>query len=411
MTLSMEGLRAALAYDNVKAMLRCVRSAESTQDETAYRMLYGKTLIDDLSHHPRIAVQSPWGWTSAVGAYQAMCAVHGKVKTDTWGDFCRDMGTTADQMPFDPETQDCFGVWCIKRRAALSDVISGNLEAAITKCSYEWASFPPGRYGQPTTTLDKLRSVFLHYGGKLSVDDLIPAAPVSETQPAAPVEERDTSHIPPAKLREEKKMPLPILALLSVFGPMIADMIPAIAKLFDRKAETPEKIAAGQKVFETLVAATGSANVQEAVEKMQADPAVLSTAKAAVLAEPTISNMLTITEIGQGIAGAREADKQQQISDKPFYKTSAVFWISLILLPMVMWYVGSSIVGGVEIPDDMPWGFKFFLLLFGEAWDSGAKVGLANLVVGMILGGIVGVYYGVSVTQSKQQQNANVEKV
>ena len=48
--------------------------------------------------------------------------------------------------------------------------------------------------------------------------------------------------------------------------------------------------------------------------------------------------------------------------------------------------------------------------MFGTAWDAGAKVGLANLVVGMILGGVVGVYFGVSVTQAKQQQATPSEK-
>jgi hypothetical protein len=135
---------------------------------------------------------------------------------------------------------------------------------------------------------------------------------------------------------------------------------------------------------------------------MQADPAVRETVKAAVLAEPSIAPMLTV-EIGGGIAGAREADKAQQASDKPFYKTSAVFWISMVLLPTVYWYVGSSVVGGVEIPADWPWYAQLPLKMFGAAWDSGARVGLANLIVGLVLGGICGVYYGISVTQGKQQ--------
>ena len=197
-------------------------------------------------------------------------------------------------------------------------------------------------------------------------------------------------------------MPLPILAIISAFGPMIAEMIPQVAKLFDRKAETPEKLTAAQKVIETITAASASAGVDEAVGKMKASPEVLAAVKSAVLTEPTISSILT-TEIGSGIAGAREADKAQQANEKPFWKTSAVFWISIILLPTVYWYVGSSVVGGVEIPADWPWYAQLPLKLFGGAWDSGARVGLANLIVGLVLGGICGVYYGISVTQNKQQ--------
>ena len=195
---------------------------------------------------------------------------------------------------------------------------------------------------------------------------------------------------------------MPIAALIAAFGPMLVDMIPTIAKLFDKTTQTPAKVEAVTKVFDTIVKATGTTNVQQAIEVMQADPAQLKVAKDAVITEPSIMSLLVV-EIGQGIEGARKADAALAANEKPFYKVSAVFWISLILTPMVMWYVGSSIVGGVKIPDEMPWALKFLLLLFGNEWDSGAKVGLANLVVGMILGGIVGVYYGVSVTQNKQQ--------
>jgi len=31
---------------------------------------------------------------------------------------------------------------------------------AMSKLSYEWASLPPGRYGQPTKTLSQMRSMY-----------------------------------------------------------------------------------------------------------------------------------------------------------------------------------------------------------------------------------------------------------
>lgn len=198
-------------------------------------------------------------------------------------------------------------------------------------------------------------------------------------------------------------MPLPLLALLSFAGPIISELIPAVSRLFDRKAETPEKLTAAQKVIDTIVAATNSAGVDESLTKLKADPALLEKVKAQVLAEPIIGQYLTV-EIGGGIVGAREADKAQQAQEKPFWKTSAVFWISMLMLPMVYWYVGSSVVGGVEIPTTWPWYAQVPLKMFGSAWDSGARVGLANLIVGLILGGICGVYYGISVTQNKQAQ-------
>ena len=225
--------------------------------------------------------------------------------------------------------------------------------------------------------------------------------PTNAATIAAPITEIDLSGVP---LQPEKStMPLPILALISAFGPQLIAMIPQFAALFDHKTSTPEKLCAATKALDIVVQASGASNVQDAVEKMQADPTLIKTVTNAVVTDSTIQPMLSIVEIGGGIAGAREADRAQQDSDKPFYKTSAVFWISLMLMPMVLWYVGSSIVGGIDIPPDWPWYAQLPLKLFGTSWDAGAKVGLANLVVGMILGGIVGVYYGVSVTQSKQQ--------
>ena len=320
MTLSLEGLRAFVDNANVAASLRCVRRSELpkqyAQTDDAYRVLFGGELIDDLSHHPRIAKMSPWGWTSAAGAYQAMARVDGKGTTDTWGDFCRDMGTTADEMPFDKDHQDCFGVWCLRRRHALQDAIQGRFDAVVEKCSWEWASWPPGRYGQPTVTLDALREVYEEYGGTYALSDLI--------QPAAPIEDRPQ---PPAQ-PEESRMPLPILALISAFGPMIAEMIPAVAKAFDRKSESPARIEAATKILDTIVTATGTANVQAAVEQMKNDPAALTAARNAVVTEPQIMGLL---EIGGGIEAAKAANLEMQIAPQGFWRNPA-FWITVMLM-------------------------------------------------------------------------------
>jgi hypothetical protein len=224
-----------------------------------------------------------------------------------------------DAMPFDPPTQDAFFVWCVRRRNALQAVLDGDLERAVTLCSYEWASFPPGRYGQPTTTIDKLRAVFLQYGGRLSNADLI--------QPAAPIEDHSPVDLPPVQ-PPETSMPLPILALISMFGPMIAQMIPAVAKAFDRGSDTGAKIEAATKILDTIVTATGSANVQQAVEKMQTDPAVLTVARNAVVTEPAIQALL---EIGGGIEAARAANLEMQQAPRSFLYNPA-FWITILLL-------------------------------------------------------------------------------
>jgi hypothetical protein len=199
--------------------------------------------------------------------------------------------------------------------------------------------------------------------------------------------------------------PMPLLALL----PVLAQILPQLAGLFGG-AKDARNMATIGKVLDTVVGAAGqvgpatTATVGAAIDAMHADPALVATVTKAVVTHPDIMPFLTITEIGGGIAAAREADAKDRGADVPFYRGSAVFYISLVLLPMVFWYVGSSIAGGVEIPAEWPWYAQMPLKLLGPVWDAGARVGLANLVVGMVLGGIVGVYFGVSVTQAKPQQ-------
>ncbi len=191
------------------------------------------------------------------------------------------------------------------------------------------------------------------------------------------------------------------LTLITVFGPIVAQLIPQVSKLFGG-AKDKANMAVASTVLDTIVSATGAPNVQAAVEAMQSDPVALKKATDAVVTHPDIQPSLQIVEVGGGSKAAAERDTTARAEEKPFYKTSAVFWISVILLPMVLWYVGSSIAGGVGIPSDWPWYAQLPLKLFGREWDPGARVGLANLVVGLVLGGICGVFFGVSVTQAKQ---------
>jgi hypothetical protein len=147
------------------------------------------------------------------------------------------------------------------------------------------------------------------------------------TQPPAPIEDHSPATLPPVQ-PPENRMPLPILALISAFGPMIAQMIPAVAKAFDRGSDTGAKIEAATKILDTIVTATGSANVQQAVEKMQTDPAVLTVARNAVVTEPAIQALL---EIGGGIEAARAANLEMQQAPRSFLYNPA-FWITILLL-------------------------------------------------------------------------------
>ena len=132
-------------------------------------------------------------------------------------------------------------------------------------------------------------------------------------------------------------MPVPILALISAFGPMLAELIPSVAKAFDKQAETPAKIEAATKIIDTVVKATGAANVQDAVEKMQKDPAVRKIATDAVVTEPQITQLL---EIGGGIEAARASNLAVQNAPNPFWYNPAFWFVVIVVVPPLYGVVG-----------------------------------------------------------------------
>ncbi len=151
---------------NVAAFLATIRAAEGTAGPNGYRTLYGYRLFDTFGDHPRIALQSPYGWTSAAGAYQIMARspIPGSTKyttVDTWGDVVRALNL----LDFSPASQDAAAVWLVRRRGALADVQAGRFDAAIGKCAREWASLPGSPYGQPVRTLAQVRDVYANAGG------------------------------------------------------------------------------------------------------------------------------------------------------------------------------------------------------------------------------------------------------
>ena len=159
-------------------------------------------------------------------------------------------------------------------------------------------------------------------------------------------------------------MPLPILALISAFGPILADLIPTVAKAFDKKSETPAKIEAATKIINTVVSATNSTNIQEAVEKMQAQPEVREAAAKAVVTEPQIMGLL---EIGGGIQEARKAASDPLA--QPFWRQGA-FIVALILTPLI------------------------YMTVYRVLWSPDYSEQLRTVVVTAILSGLLGALTG-----------------
>jgi len=172
------------------------------------------------------------------------------------------------------------------------------------------------------------------------------------------------------------------LALLQLFAPILSTMLPQIAPLLGGGDKTNKYAGVAQVVLDTITKTAGSENLQGAIEKMQTEPTVKAAVQAAVVTHPEVIGLM---EIGGGIGAAREANLASQNADKPFWFNPA-FWVTLLLLPLVYWIVGSVLVGGTE----GAW------TIFGRSFNEETRSGTVNLVIGMVLGGIVGIWFGTS---------------
>jgi muramidase (phage lysozyme) len=391
--------RELLKNANVLAFYRVVRQGESNQidsgPDSAYTLVNGGKHFFDFTDHPYKGLSTFHGGRAA-GAPQFL--------PSTWAE----MQQRYSLKDFSPENQDIGFVGCVlKHKGAIEAVVEGRFEDAVALLRSEWTSLPGASESNAKWNMVAARDLYMRYGGTIASGS--ESAAHVDTQPAAPIEDRSTTYVGGADnsnaiVQNEPQQgasKMPFLALLQMFGPMLVNMIPQIKGIISPKGEVAQRnVALAEAVVNTIVDTTKQPNMQGAIEAMQKDPALKDQVTQALVTHPDI---LPFMEVGGGVEKARASDLQVMAAEKPFYKTSAVFWVSMLLLPMVYWYVGGSIVGGIEIPDDWPWYAQVPLKFFGKAWDDGAKVGLANLIVGLVLGGICGVYYGISVTQAKQQ--------
>jgi len=395
-----EQLAAERAHPNVEAFLRVVRGGETSQDDSAYRMLFGSELYTgSIDAHPRIAKMSPWGWTAPFGAYQIMAVVPGKVKTDTYDRLAKVLGPSME--PYEQDLKACL---LLHWRGAMEDVRAGRLEQAIAKCGDEWASLPGSKYGQPTRTLEQARKTYLKYGGVL-VGGAAQPAPVQPGEPAttpqgefgnvpytpAPDEDRAVP-VPPINQSKEQSTMIPFAVLAQVLGPAISAMIPQVANLFNQSETAKRNTALAEVVVNTITKTAGTADAFEALEKMKNDPAVKQAVTEAVITHPDV---MTVVEIGGGIVKAREAAFAMQTADKPFWY-NPLFWITLMFLPAIYLFVFAATLNGAPVGDAKWW--------MPVQLDDATRNGLMNLLVGLIVGGVCGIWFGTTANNRKEER-------
>lgn len=138
-----------------KALLDTIAYAEGTRgySQDGYNVLYSYKTVSDCNRHPDKVICSGAYCSSAAGRYQFL--------TKTWNGL---------KLPnFRPENQTKGAMTLISWRKgtvpegrAMTATEFANL---MNKISYEWASLPPGRYGQPIKSMSALRSQYCKFAG------------------------------------------------------------------------------------------------------------------------------------------------------------------------------------------------------------------------------------------------------
>nr|MCU0958261.1 hypothetical protein [Hydrogenophaga sp.] len=205
-----------------------------------------------------------------------------------------------------------------------------------------------------------------------------PSAPLVQPGPEpsdyyAPSGEAPEWVPPPAK---EKPMAPFVAAAL----PAIVQSIPQLAKLFGSGSEVAQRnIAAAETVVGIVQQAVGAQNAQEAAELVQSDPQARQKAQQAVEAR-----WFELAETGGGIESARKADAAVRASGGLLQSPS--FWIALALLPLVYMIV-ANVIG-----------------VIGKPLGEDVRSAISNGVVGLILGGLIGYYYGQTTSRNRTPQ-------
>jgi len=370
-----------LDHPNVKAFLRAIRLGESDPDtDEAYVALFGWSpgngrVFNDFGDHPRQRTYEKFDgqfiknnkidYTTAAGAYQ--------IVETTWNNLRRNNPWLID---FSPHMQDLAAVVLLVGRGAINHVINGNIPAAIAKLGDEWASLPSSTVGQPTKSLEKLLAVYLRYGGVLAGEQAPTPPAADESSPGGSLNQPQAPVGDPTQYSQEAGMPIPAVALALL--PSLIEAIPKLGSLFGSGSKVAERNVAGVGLALDIVQkSVGAVNAQAAVEAL-ADPA-----KREVAAKAIEDNWYQLTEAGGGgIDGARKADAAAVASHEPVWRSPS-FVVAVGLLPLVYMIVG-AVVG-----------------LFGAPFSDDVRSAIANGIVGLILGGLIGYYYGQTTSRNR----------
>lgn len=212
--------------------------------------------------------------------------------------------------------------------------------------------------------------------------------PVASSAPAVPAdpvitlpEPADEPVIEPApepvKPREWSFSMAPVVAALL---PALINLLPELGKLFGNGPKTQQNIALAEKVAGIVTQATGSPNLQAAIESVQASPMQRQRA-----ADALQSNWYELVEVGGGIQAAREFN--QHVAALPAWRMPAI-WVSGALLALVFMVVGT--------------------VLWADGWTPEIRLQVVTAVLTVI--GMVGSFWLGTSASSQRKTDIMAEK-
>jgi len=138
-----------------KALHDSIAWAEGTRNYSndGYDVMFSFRLMSSCSSHPNQCISFGSTCSTAAGRYQFL--------TTTWNGAKSALQLSS----FEPESQERAGQYLVNnvRHVTVPQdraLTAAEFSNAMSKLSYEWASLPPGRYGQPTKTQSQMWSFY-----------------------------------------------------------------------------------------------------------------------------------------------------------------------------------------------------------------------------------------------------------
>jgi len=143
-----------------QALHDSIAFAEGTRAHSndGYDVMFSFRLANSCQQHPNQCIKYGSTCSTAAGRYQFL--------NRTW----RSIAATRNYGTFEPENQERGAAYLISttRRVSVPQtraMTASEFSNAMSKLSYEWASLPPGRYGQPVKTASQMRSTYCTIAG------------------------------------------------------------------------------------------------------------------------------------------------------------------------------------------------------------------------------------------------------